>query len=53
MAEHSNDRGESGLIDKLKQYLPARFRPGTAVVPVVRTAARGVSRALAAHGLPG
>ena len=36
MAEHSNDRGESGLIDKLKQYLPARFRPGTAVVPVVR-----------------
>src|SRR5690349_10812993 len=36
MADNSNDRGESGLIDKLKQYLPARFRPGTAVVPVVR-----------------
>ncbi|MBR0827404.1 S49 family peptidase [Bradyrhizobium manausense] len=36
MAEHSNDGKESGLIDKLKEYLPARFRPGAAVVPVVR-----------------
>lgn len=36
MAEHLNDRGKSGLIDKLKDYLPARFRPGAAIVPVVR-----------------
>src|ERR1700752_2682205 len=36
MAEQSNDRAGSGLADKLMQYLPARFRPGTAVVPVVR-----------------
>lgn len=36
MAAHLNDRESSGLADKLMQYLPARFRPGTAVVPVVR-----------------
>jgi signal peptide peptidase SppA len=36
MAEELNDRESSGLADKLMQYLPARFRPGTAVVPVVR-----------------
>src|SRR5689334_10022086 len=36
MAEQLNDRDSSGLADKLMQYLPARFRPGTAVVPVVR-----------------
>lgn len=36
MAEDLNDREGSGLADKLMQYLPARFRPGTAVVPVVR-----------------
>ncbi|MBB4370925.1 signal peptide peptidase SppA [Bradyrhizobium sp. cir1] len=36
MAEQLNDRGSSGLADKLMQYLPARFRPGAAVVPVVR-----------------
>lgn len=36
MAEHLNERESSGLADKLMQYLPARFRPGTAVVPVVR-----------------
>src|SRR6185312_37896 len=36
MAEQLNDRENSGLADKLLQYLPARFRPGTAVVPVVR-----------------
>ncbi|PDT90634.1 S49 family peptidase [Bradyrhizobium sp. Y36] len=36
MAEQLNDRESSGLADKLVQYLPARFRPGTAVVPVVR-----------------
>ncbi|MBR0737862.1 S49 family peptidase [Bradyrhizobium liaoningense] len=35
MAEQLNDRESSGL-HKLMQYLPARFRPGTAVVPVVR-----------------
>ena len=36
MAEQLNDRAGSGLADKLMQYLPARVRPGTAVVPVVR-----------------
>ncbi|AWL99831.1 S49 family peptidase [Bradyrhizobium amphicarpaeae] len=36
MAEQLNDRESSGLADKLMQYLPARFRPGSAVVPVVR-----------------
>ncbi|MCK1294710.1 signal peptide peptidase SppA [Bradyrhizobium sp. GM2.2] len=36
MAEKLNDRESSGLADKLMQYLPARFRPGIAVVPVVR-----------------
>jgi signal peptide peptidase SppA len=36
MAEQLNDRDSSGWADKLMQYLPARFRPGTAVVPVVR-----------------
>ncbi|MFK4509457.1 S49 family peptidase [Bradyrhizobium daqingense] len=36
MAEQLNDRESSGLADKLMQYLPARFRPGTAVVPVIR-----------------
>src|SRR6201989_1192844 len=36
MAEQMNDRRGSGLADKLMQYLPARFRPGIAVVPVVR-----------------
>src|SRR5882757_4586231 len=36
MAEQLNDPAGSGLVDKLMQYLPARFRPGTAVVPVVR-----------------
>ena len=36
MAEQLNDSESSGLADKLMQYLPARFRPGAAVVPVVR-----------------
>ncbi|KYG98266.1 S49 family peptidase [Bradyrhizobium sp. DOA1] len=36
MAEQLNDRESSGLADKLMQYLPARFRPGMAVVPVIR-----------------
>ena len=36
MAQQLNDRENPGLADKLLQYLPARFRPGTAVVPVVR-----------------
>src|SRR5438270_3171077 len=36
MAEQLNDRESSGLADKLMQYLPARLRSGTAVVPVVR-----------------
>jgi signal peptide peptidase SppA len=41
MTEQPSDRGGSptpidSLIDRLKEYLPARFRRGTAVVPVVR-----------------
>jgi signal peptide peptidase SppA len=36
MAEQLNDGGGSGLVDRVMQYVPARFRPGTAVVPVVR-----------------
>ena len=37
MTETSNDRGTwPGLIDRLMQLVPARLRPGTAVVPVVR-----------------
>src|SRR5215471_15718771 len=36
MAEHSRDPRASGLIDRFVEYLPARFRPGAAVVPVVR-----------------
>src|SRR4051794_1753430 len=36
MAEQLNDRSNSGFADQLMQYLPARFRPGTAVVPVGR-----------------
>jgi signal peptide peptidase SppA len=36
MAEQLSDPREPGLFDKLMAYLPARFRPGVAVVPVVR-----------------
>src|SRR5881227_4135624 len=36
MAEQLNDSRSSGWADKLMQYLPAKFRPGSAVVPVVR-----------------
>ncbi len=37
MSEQISDRtGLPGLIDRLKGLLPAKFRPGTAVVPVVR-----------------
>ena len=36
MAEQLNDRGGSGLADRLMKFLPERFRPGLAVVPVVR-----------------
>jgi signal peptide peptidase SppA len=41
MTEQLSDRGGSptpidSLIDRLKEYLPARFRRGTAIVPVVR-----------------
>src|ERR1043165_4930871 len=35
MAEQLNDRESSGLADKLMQYLPARFRPGAGVLPVL------------------
>ena len=37
MTEQTGDRGGwPGLIDRLMQLVPARLRPGTAVVPVVR-----------------
>src|SRR5665647_1255962 len=37
MTERSGDRGGwPGLLDRLMEFLPARLRPGTAVVPVVR-----------------
>ena len=37
MAEQFSDRaGLPGLIGKLKEFIPARFRRGAAVVPVVR-----------------
>jgi signal peptide peptidase SppA len=37
MTETNNDRGRwPALIDRLMQLVPARLRPGTAVVPVVR-----------------
>jgi signal peptide peptidase SppA len=37
MSEQISDRtGLPGLIDRLKQFVPAKFRPGSAVVPVVR-----------------
>jgi signal peptide peptidase SppA len=37
MTEQTSDRGGwPGLIDRLMEWVPARFRRGTAVVPVVR-----------------
>ncbi len=37
MTEQNNDRpGRPALLDRLMQWLPARLRPGTVVVPVVR-----------------
>ena len=37
MTEQTDDRGGwLGLIDRLMEYIPARLRRGTAVVPVVR-----------------
>jgi signal peptide peptidase SppA len=37
MTEPSGDRGGwPGLLDSLMRFVPARLRPGTAVVPVVR-----------------
>lgn len=37
MTEQSSDRGRwPGLLDRLMGLIPARLRPGTAVVPVVR-----------------
>src|ERR1700712_2271405 len=39
MSEQLSDRtGVPGLIDRLKRLLPEKFRPGGAVVPVVRLA---------------
>jgi signal peptide peptidase SppA len=37
MSEQFSDRkGRPGLLDRLSEFLPARLRPGAAVVPVVR-----------------
>src|SRR5689334_3767007 len=37
MSEHLSDRdGSPGLVDRMKQLIPARFRRGVPVVPVVR-----------------
>jgi signal peptide peptidase SppA len=37
MSEQSIDRaGVPGLVDKIKEFIPARFRRGAVVVPVVR-----------------
>lgn len=37
MSEQISDRtGAPGLLDRMKRLLPAKFRPGGAVVPVVR-----------------
>jgi len=37
MSEQISDRGGlPGLVDRLKRFIPAKFRPGTVVVPVVR-----------------
>lgn len=37
MSEQTSDRaGLPGLVDRLRQWLPARYRRGAAVVPVVR-----------------
>lgn len=39
MSEQRSDRaGQSGLLDRMQGMLPARFRRGVAVVPVVRLA---------------
>ena len=41
MTEQTGDRGGwSGLIDRLMEFLPARLRRGTAIVPVVRLSGR-------------
>ena len=37
MSEQTRDRGVmSGLVERLKEFVPAKFRRGAAVVPVVR-----------------
>src|SRR3954470_21313934 len=37
MSEQSSERGKwTGFLDRLRQLLPARLRPGTTIVPVVR-----------------
>src|SRR3954469_12914964 len=37
MSEQSSERGKwPGFLDRLRQLLPARLRPGTTIVPVVR-----------------
>src|SRR4030081_168132 len=41
MSEQISDRtGLPGLVARLKEFVPAKFRPGTAVVPVVRLSGR-------------
>ncbi|KUM81548.1 IclR family transcriptional regulator [Streptomyces griseorubiginosus] len=46
-------RGRQGEVVAAFSVIVPNDAGAAAVVPVVRTAARGVSRALAAHGLPG
>jgi signal peptide peptidase SppA len=36
MTEQSGDRAGDGVLDRLMGFIPARLRPGIAVVPVVR-----------------
>ncbi len=36
MTDQSNDPRNTGLMAQLKALIPERFRPGSAVVPVVR-----------------
>src|ERR1700744_5335126 len=36
MTDRTDGTQATGLVDRLKALLPARFRPGTAVIPVVR-----------------
>jgi serine protease SohB len=67
MSEQTRDRGVMpGLIERLKELVPAKFRRGAAVVPVVRLSGvigavtplrpgmslAGVAKTLAQSGMP-